>query len=273
MSFLFQHELHKQLKRAPVIHSLGIDISPRAIKLARDNRRLVDAECSSTAGDPTFDARGSTLSFVRADILNVMSPVQNARIPSAPPLREVLQRRDQTTWDILISNPPYILPSSFYSSTTARSVRNFEPRIALVPRAPTTKSQSKTSHLKLSAEDDIKQGDLFYPRLLSIARELRVKVALFEVGDMAQALRVARMTAFQVDDDVVRWSKVEVWCDGIADWGGDVVEEEVVMSSCAGATDGDERNTSMVTIRRRKDIATPARAVFCYTKEAEAWVG
>ncbi|KAE9974973.1 hypothetical protein Vi05172_g2603 [Venturia inaequalis] len=100
-----------------------------------------------------------------------------------------------TEWDLLICNPPYISPNHFYT-TTSRSVRNFEPKLALVP--PPSES----------GLTDEQQGDLFYPRLLHLADKLKSKILLMEVADLSQAERVAAMAQ---ERDC--WSGVEIWCD------------------------------------------------------------
>jgi len=95
-------------------------------------------------------------------------------------------------WDILISNPPYISPSAFWKTTT-RSVRGFEPKLALVP--PPKEQQS-----------DTERGDMFYPRLLELAREVEAKVVLLEISDMEQAIRVSqRALKLNIFDGVEIW--------------------------------------------------------------------
>lgn len=152
--------------------------------LARENLR--NTERSTQAG------QGMT-KFARADIL--ADPFVDL-VPGAPlPLRNVLNyKRWSPFWDILISNPPYISPSAYWKTTT-RSVRGFEPKLALVPPP------------KLKC-DDMQQGDMFYPRLLAFAEELESKVVLLEVADLEQALRVARL-AQKVDI----FDGVEIWRD------------------------------------------------------------
>jgi len=104
-----------------------------------------------------------------------------------------------STWDIVISNPPYISPDGF-KKTTSRSVRNFEPRTALVPQHDQNTTATPTLDHEL--------GDMFYPRLLHIAHQVGSQVLLMEVADMLQARRVADM--------VIRsgtWSGCEIWRD------------------------------------------------------------
>lgn len=101
---------------------------------------------------------------------------------------------------MLISNPPYISRAAF-ARATARSVRNHEPRLALVP-------------------DDSKDGgqgrrhpeDVFYARLLELAGSLRPRRVLLEVGGWEQAVRVVEMA---VRDGPVAglYRVVEIWRD------------------------------------------------------------
>ena len=100
-------------------------------------------------------------------------------------------------WDIMISNPPYISPASFRRDT-ARSVRNYEPHLALVP------PPSPSSSLGMKFEG----GDVFYPRLLSIADKVNAKLVLMEVADMTQAVRVAVMVRRKMV-----WEGCEIWRD------------------------------------------------------------
>lgn len=118
-------------------------------------------------------------------------------------------------WDILISNPPYISPRAFTNGSTSRSVRNYEPKLALVP--PQSSTSTTTSN---------DEGDTFYPRLLHIAHSLNIHLLVFEVADMAQAKRVVGM----VFEKGVWNGGCEIWRDfpgqGGRDWDGEVVEVE-----------------------------------------------
>lgn len=89
--------------------------------------------------------------------------------------------------DLLISNPPYISPSDFRNGTTARSVRLFEPRIALVP--PINPSPS----LNVNASASASAGDIFYKRLLELSLAVRARLTVLECGDKKQAERVVEM--------------------------------------------------------------------------------
>jgi methylase of polypeptide subunit release factors len=99
-------------------------------------------------------------------------------------------------YDILVSNPPYISPSGF-ARDTSRSVRNWEPKLALVPYC-----RSLTSNCE--------GGDEFYPALLATATRVRSQFVVLEVGDMKQAKRVVSMAR-----NSGMWKGVEVWKDWV----------------------------------------------------------
>lgn len=103
----------------------------------------------------------------------------------------------QPTWDIVISNPPYISKAGFGRDTN-RSVRNWEPKLALVPPPVVQSGAPSASHAE----------DIFYHKILEIAKAGSARIVLMEVGNLEQALRVARM-AF----DIGAWNLVEVWRD------------------------------------------------------------
>lgn len=145
---------------------VGIDISPAAIELANRNlhHNLRLGLLSNRALAEVQFRRG-----------NVLGNQAN----NAPRVEEVL--RDYMPFsdgnlgcDVLISNPPYISPTSFRDGTTARSVRIFEPTLALVPPGPRI----------------CNQGDLFYHSLIAMSFKLRTKLTILECGDRMQANRV-----------------------------------------------------------------------------------
>lgn len=175
----------------PTPRLLGIDISPIAIRLAK---QTLSHNITTTRLPPTAQAQ---ISFVQGDIF-ANSDAEAWR---------------QAEWDVLISNPPYISPTSF-DATTARSVRNYEPKSALVPPLSTSSAKSR------EAAADI--GDTFYPRLLEIAEQVSARVLLVEVGDLQQAIRVVEMV---VEKGKSVWAGCEIWRDWPVGGGdGEVVE-------------------------------------------------
>lgn len=225
---LFQHEFRKHnVRNVGSLESLGIDVSEKAVHLANENLKAQNEDRAA-------------LSFAQAD---VMTDINTTGRIGPPPLMQILQDQwkggGRPKWDVLLSNPPYISPHAF-KSTTARSVRDFEPKLALVPRAG--------SHLT----SDEARGDAFYPRLLSIADEVEAKVILFEVADMEQALRVARLAQGQSI-----WDKIEIWRDepGATDLEGGPLQDAI--------------NAQGVTIRGRGN----GRSVFAWRGEAARWLG
>lgn len=162
--------------QAKDIQLYGIDLSSKAITLARQNLRH-----NIQQGNLRTSARDQ-IRFLQDDIFQ--PPTNSWRT---------------STWDVLISNPPYISPKAF-ATTTSRSVRNFEPKTALVPHPSHPAPPTRTT--------DNETGDLFYPRLLEIAHQVHSRILLMEVADMAQARRVAHMVL-----ESGRWSGCEIWRD------------------------------------------------------------
>lgn len=178
---LFQHELHAA--RSDVrLHALGVDVSTKALQLAQHNRHRLHKNESSR--------HRAEVAFLQADLL--VDPF--AHQTAGPlPLKTALNFTDHPRfWDIVVSNPPYMSPSAYWRTTT-RSVRGFEPKLALVPP-------------HRYAHTDNEQGDMFYPQLLNIARDVEAKIVLLEVADLDQALRVAQLAQrLEIFDGVEIW--------------------------------------------------------------------
>ncbi|KAH0035184.1 modification methylase HemK, partial [Aureobasidium melanogenum] len=192
---LAHYELGQRRRHGQPPQSLevvGVDISDQALNLANRNlHRLAGA--GYLGPDPS-------LHFIQADILATDS---NDKSNHPPSLDSALHHYESTSstscdgrWDIVISNPPYISPQAF-NNTTQRSVKRYEPRLALVPPPQNNSLYSQ-----------VDQGDIFYPRLLQIARNVGAKVVLFEVADLEQAERVALMAK-----DQGIWDGIEIWRD------------------------------------------------------------
>ncbi|KAI2615885.1 S-adenosyl-L-methionine-dependent methyltransferase [Hypoxylon sp. NC1633] len=165
----------------PGLRVTGFDVEPRAVALARENLEY----------------------NVRRGLLRGLDGVEfgTADIFAEDWLDGLRGRANDV--DVLVSNPPYISARGF-DRDTGRSVRNFEPRLALVP-LPSTRS-SRAAH--------VWPEDVFYDRLLEIAAVLRPRFAVFEVGGLAQALRVVQMARSRCEGiDVGVEVDVEIWRD------------------------------------------------------------
>ena len=200
---------------------MGVDVSRRALQLAKYNMRSVQT------GQQYVDK--GNVRFIQADVLK--DPFD--RDGSVMSFRSALEYKGlPPSWDILISNPPYISPSAYWKTTT-RSVRGFEPKLALVPPSKTKQS-------------DTDQGDMFYPRLLEIARDVKAKIVLVEVADIDQARRVAQRA-----QDLDIFDGVEIWRDQ------------------PDASANKSRGKNGVTIVGEGN----ARSVLCWRGDGAVWLG
>lgn len=203
----------------PTLDILGVDISSKAIALAQANRQ---DQCRTFPQTQT-----QQVAFVQADILGDESCSETTT------LLELLRTRKTMNWDVIISNPPYISPWHF-AHTTSQSVRNFEPKRALVPPI-------ENDHLS-----DDQKADLFYPRLLFLAQKLRSKLLIMEVGDDDQSIRIARLASRHG-----RCKDVRIWRDA------------------PGAQEPSEATDEGITIQGRGSM----RSVICTWGSGGTWLG
>lgn len=171
------------------LHVLGVDISAQAVSLAHENLTHNITKGLVSAPQAPRHSVDFTLGDVFSDSLLSAGQAKGDEGGDRP------QR-----WDVMVCNPPYVSRWAF-AHQTARSVRNYEPKIAQVPAVA-------------YGGGAVRREDVFYARLLDIAARLRPRVMLFEVGDLKQALRVAEMALGHKDiagsgSDV----NVEVWRD------------------------------------------------------------
>lgn len=158
--------LHQQVSgQIPDLDFLGLDISRRAVDLARRNLR------NHVANEVLGSAAARQVVFKQGDVLQTNAETR----PQAVPGLNTILEKSTRTFDVVISNPPYISERA-YNAETQRSVRNYEPKNALVP------------------EGEDKQ-DIFYLAALKAASFVAAKLLLFEIGDTLQALRILRLAA------------------------------------------------------------------------------
>jgi len=146
----------------------GIDVSPHALDLAQDN-----LDHNVKQGNIASPRKGQTIRFHQADVFRDDDT-------------DMFSKPGHRTWHIMTSNPPYISEKVWNEDTgdLELSVRQYEPRLALVPER----------HLG-DAPEGLEPHDIFYSRLLDVALELNPRILLLEIGDDAQALRVAEYCA------------------------------------------------------------------------------
>ncbi|KAI1469706.1 S-adenosyl-L-methionine-dependent methyltransferase [Daldinia caldariorum] len=195
-------------QRFPNMQVRGYDINPKAVRLAArnfDHNRKHELLQSPTSIQ--------FVSFMRADAFSANWPftiAHEGRLTNYlhKKIRRKLDIKDAgMTWrrnsfGILVSNPPYISQEGF-DRDTEPSVRNWEPRYSLVPHSPEA----------AKLYPDVRPEDVFYAKLLDHAAIIRPQVIAFEVGDLAQAIRVVQMAFkryMQADTEIWRdWPDVQ----------------------------------------------------------------
>ncbi|KAL4958815.1 S-adenosyl-L-methionine-dependent methyltransferase [Aspergillus stella-maris] len=157
---------------------VGVDISDIAVKLANENihRNVRLGNLSQRALEDVIFRRG-----------NVFELSQNG----SSALRDAFSFTSEKTtatgpWcDVLVSNPPYVSSREYHDGTTSRSVRMFEPMLALVPPKDVPPYTLETSHSC--------HQDLFYSHIAGLILDSRVKLAVLECANRLQANRVAAL--------------------------------------------------------------------------------
>lgn len=203
-------------KKIPRIKICGYDISEKAHKLSIENLR--DAE-------KNHFHHTSPIEFRKIDIF-------------AEPKEQLWIEPHSKAVDIMISNPPYISHDEFYKST-ARSVRNFEPKLALVPEG-----RSRGHDL------------IFFRRLLFLYEYFESSILVMEASGKEQCLEVAN-EARQIFGDKHR---IEIW----RDWPGQepppheirTLSEEDPKNACSVRGSGSYRSVVLFrlpTIKQSQD--------------------
>ncbi|KAL4747638.1 hypothetical protein BDW72DRAFT_182084 [Aspergillus terricola var. indicus] len=162
----------------PRLSIVGVDISAAAIRLAKEN-----VERNVRLG--SLSERALTeVDFQHGDVLEF----------SSSPLSKLEDLFERTTGlsassgphcDVIISNPPYVSVEEYHDGTTSRSVRLFEPKLALVPPKSTRSTMVESKH--------VQREDIFYYHIACLVTLFRAKMTVLECGNRAQAIRVATL--------------------------------------------------------------------------------
>ncbi|KAL4899285.1 hypothetical protein BDW74DRAFT_163842 [Aspergillus multicolor] len=160
---------------------VGVDISDTAIKLAKEN-----AKRNVRLG--TLSERALTeVSFQRSNVLE-FDPDRISSLKNLFGYTPNLPTSCGSQCDILISNPPYISLKQYHDGTTSRSVRTFEPKLALVPPEHTRVSTVGSSQ--------VRHEDTFYCHIARLVSTFQAKLTILECGSRSQGLRVAALCKY-----------------------------------------------------------------------------
>ena len=177
------------------VEIVGVDLSDEALTLSREN-------LEHNVGENLLDLSAITdVSFKKGNVFDLFSDG-----------RQLSMFGSNTFFDIVVANPPYISEKDYRpGGTTTRSVRKFEPKLALVPEAGLVGKNSGEER-----PSSAHKGDTFYQPLLQIAEKVKARIIILETGDYHQALRVHRMAAdmHRLDLQPVI---VELWDDDAED--------------------------------------------------------
>lgn len=239
-SLLFRHVFRQQGGTEMTRLSItGIDLSQAAIDLANRNIRR--------QGSPTIKLDADSINFIRANIMDEHPQSTTMEISTGAPDLFTALKSDHAAenanleYPILISNPPYVSAEDFMRKTEF-SVRRFEPKLALVP----SPSYATTS---------VDNADVFYPRLLTIADRVNAKAIMFEVGDIKQARRVAKLVRDKIT--MTPWKGIEIWND------------QPTLNDDSGHSLAPDPIITRVNVRGNGK----ARSVFAYRDVGEKWFG
>ncbi|KAL4801742.1 hypothetical protein BDV18DRAFT_73152 [Aspergillus unguis] len=157
---------------------VGVDISDAAVQLANENtKRNVRLALLSRRAL-------REIGFQKRNVLEYGSR-EDSTAEDVPNSTSDDSGFIGSRWDVLISNPPYVSLSEYCDGTTSRSVRTFEPRLALVP--------PDTRHSPTVNNKHVQHEDTFYYHIAFLVLNMRVKLAVLECGSRSQALRVASL--------------------------------------------------------------------------------
>ncbi|OJJ48767.1 hypothetical protein ASPZODRAFT_60282 [Penicilliopsis zonata CBS 506.65] len=182
---------------------VGFDISAKALALANDNI-MHNVRLGSLDERAIHEVR-----FYQGNILD--RRFDQILESASQGLLQLAANNSSCTYDkslkydILISNPPYVSATSYRDGTTTRSVRRYEPKIALVPLM---------GHHDLLSTTDYKMEDTFYYPILLLAFKLEAKITVLECGDHEQADRIAYLCRKMARTKMNGVWHIQIWdCD------------------------------------------------------------
>ncbi|KAL4926542.1 S-adenosyl-L-methionine-dependent methyltransferase [Aspergillus undulatus] len=158
---------------------VGIDLSAKAVSLAKENtsRNVRLGKLSERALAEVVFRRGNVLEYSKHGFSSSMK----GDVSSTSDVSNLVGPR----CDVLVSNPPYVSVDEYRGGTTSRSVRIFEPRLALVPPRITPAYMVDSGR--------IRHEDIFYSHIANLVLALQVRMAILECGSCLQAMRVAAL--------------------------------------------------------------------------------
>lgn len=194
------------------IDVIGVDISQTALKLARKNYERNLRHYPRT--------ERHTVRFEKVDVLDPKS-ISTIEVP--PSSDCWLSTEIDDTYRIVVSNPPYISEKGF-EQQTERSVRNYEPELALVPKRVGGLLKEPGSLDVEKWKSEVKTEDIFYKAVERRAMLIGAQIMLVEVAGTDQAVRVAKEVMKWgppceccpvYDDDLAPgdWKYGEIWGD------------------------------------------------------------
>lgn len=178
---------------------VGIDISATAVNLAQKNveRNIRLGKLSQRA---LTDIR-----FQRKNILEY-NPNRPLVMEDMCDYTSRLSTVSNSQVDVLISNPPYVSLEEYHDGTMSRSVRIFEPKLALVPPDNITPLTMESGNLR--------PEDFFYHHIAALMCILQVKLTVLECGSRSQAVRVAMICKDIISGyDGLGKGYVNIWSD------------------------------------------------------------
>ncbi|KAL4998979.1 S-adenosyl-L-methionine-dependent methyltransferase [Aspergillus recurvatus] len=178
ISLLLHALLSPHFQRLSIV---GVDISAAAIRVAKENvERNVRLKSLSERALTDVNFRyGNVLEFSSSRLSRLDDLFDRTTGLSAP---------SGPHCDVLISNPPYVSVKEYHDGTTSRSVRMFEPKLALVP--------PESTHLSMVGSRHVQREDIFYYHIACLVTLFQVKMAVFECGCRSQAMRVATICEY-----------------------------------------------------------------------------